>query len=507
VILFLLVCIPFAGGLIAWAMARVHVRAPQSIALATLFVDLGFTIWLWASRRLALGEQGAWLAQVQIPWIPGIGVSVHFALDGISLLLILLTLVLAIMAVIIPSSEVHDRPGFFLFNLMWTVSAMVAVFIAMDLFLFYVAWELMIVPMYFIIALWGSEKRARAGMKFFIFTQASSLLLLIAILGLYFIHGNQTAAYTFDYASLLHTTLSPHAGFWLMLGFFLAFAVKLGAFPLHGWLPDAYSQAPMAGSLLLAGVMAKTGAYGLIRFCLPLFPNASSSFSGVAMILGSVAIIYGALMALGQTDLKRIIAYASVSHMGLVLLGIYVWNQLSLQGAMIQMVSHGVAVGALFIIAALLENRIGSRDIRHFGGLWHSSPKLGGFTLVFALALMGLPGLGTFVGELLIVLAAFKLSAMLAVIPLAGTVFAVVYALWMMQKIFMGEPIARRMPDCRGGELVSLAVLTVLIVWLGLFPTLFLNASEKAVSGVLEKAPDARPDFNASLNRFSRVSP
>ncbi len=498
----LLICIPLLGGLLAWAAARVHARAPHVVSLAALALDLCLGIRVWVRGN---AQSGAWLAQVQWPWIPRMGISVHLGLDGLGLLLVLLTLFLGVMSMVIPSSEPRDRRGFFHFNLMWAISATVAVFMALDLFLFYTAWELMLVPMYFLIAGWGGENRVRAAVKFFVFTQASSLFLLIAIVALYFIHGASTGIYTFDYTALLHTALSHRAGAWLMLGFFLAFAVKLGVFPLHGWLPDAYGEAPLAGSILLAGVMAKTGAYGLIRFCLPLFPHASSSFSLAAMILGAAAIVYGALMALGQTDLKRLIAYTSVSHMGFVVLGIYVWGQLSLQGVVLQMISHGITVVALFMIAAALEKRTGSRDLAHYGGLWHSAPRLGGFTVVFALALMGLPGLGTFVGEVLILLDTFRLSIALAVIPIAGTVFAVVYSLWMVQRIFMGEALPRpHIADCKGRELAALAIMAVLIVWLGLYPGPFLDTSAPSVTALRQSALDARPAGKGSMERLAR---
>jgi NADH-quinone oxidoreductase subunit M len=500
--------IPLLGGVLAWAAARVHPRASQVLSIAALSIDLCVALWLWGSHAQALTQSGAWIAQMQWPWIPRMGISVHLAMDGLSLLLVVLTLFLGIMSVAVSSSEVRDRPGFFHFNVLWSISGMIAVFMALDLFLFYVAWELMLVPMYFIIALWGSGNRIRAAVKFFVFTQASSLFLLIAILGLYFVHGNATGNYSFDYAALLHTALSHRAGVWLMLGFFLAFAVKLGVFPFHGWLPDAYGEAPLAGSILLAGVMAKTGAYGLIRFCLPLFPQASNSFSLAAMILGAAAIVYGALMALGQTDLKRLIAYTSVSHMGFVLLGIYVWGQLSLQGVVLQMISHGITVGALFMIAAGLEKRIGTRDITRYGGLWHVAPRLGGITLLFALALMGLPGLGTFVGEVLILLDTFRLSIPLAVIPIAGTVFAVVYALWMVQRIFMGESAPRpHIADCRGRELLSLGIMAALIVWLGVYPKPFLDTSAPAVTELRQSAPDARPVITSSRELLARGLP
>ncbi len=505
-ILALLVCIPFLGGLLAWALCKAHARVPQVVSFGALVVDMCLALWVWFFHPALSVRPGAWLIDAQWPWISRMGISLHMALDGLSLLLIMLTLILASIAVAILPHGQRDRNGFYHFNLLWSISATIAVFLAVDLFLFYVSWELMIVPMYFVVALWGGENRTRAAVKFFVFTQASGLFLLLAILGLYFIHGASSGIYTFDYNALLHTTLSAKAGFWLMLGFFLAFAVKLGAFPFHGWLPDAYGEAPVAGSIVLAGVMSKTGAYGLMRFALPLFPNASSSFALVAMILGTIAIVYGAVVALGQTDLKRLVAYTSVSHMGFVVLGIYVWGHLSLQGVVIQMISHGITVAALFVIVDALERRVGTRDISRFGGLWQAAPRLGGFTMVFALALLGLPGLGTFTGEVLILLDTFRMSIPVSVIPLAGTIFAVVYSLWMVQRIFMGEgPVHTNVKDCSARELSILGALVVLIAWLGMYPSPFLRASDSAVKSIRESAPGARPDINASMERLARI--
>src|SRR5690606_37441199 len=325
------------------------------------------------------------------------GISV--AADGLSLLLLILTFFLGAVSVIVSWREIRDRVGFFHFNLLWVLAGIAGVFVVMDLLLFYFFWEVMLIPMYFLIGIWGHENRRYAAVKFFIFTQASGLMMLLAILGLYFIHGINTGTYTFDYFELLTATFPDATGRWLMLGFMAAFMVKLPVVPFHSWLPDAHSQAPTAGSLILAGLLLKTGAYGMLRFVLPLFPNAAHEFSFLAMALGVFGILYGAVLAYGQTDLKRLVAYTSVSHMGFVILGVFSFNQLALQGVVRQLVAHGLSTGALFILAGSIYERVHTRSITLMGGFWTKTPFLGAVSLVFVMASLGLPGLANFVAE------------------------------------------------------------------------------------------------------------
>jgi NADH-quinone oxidoreductase subunit M len=306
--------------------------------------------------------------------------------------------------------------------------------------------------------------------------------MLLSILGLYFINGHATGTYTFDYPALLHAPLSARAAGWLMLGFFMAFAIKLGIVPFHGWLPDAYSKAPVAGSLLLAGVMAKTGAYGLIRFCLPLFTHAAIHFSSIVLILAAITILYGAIMAFSQTNIKYFIAYSSMGHMGFVLMGIMVRGTMSLQGVVILMLSHGITVAAMFMLAGSLDERLNTRDLSRLGGLWADAPRLGGTFMVFALASMGLPGLGTFVGEFLIVADAFRVSPPAAVAAAVGSVFSVIYALRLVERVFQGgKSGAGSCPDMDKRETAAFAVLLAAIVWMGIYPKPFLDTSAPAV--------------------------
>ena len=337
-ILIWLILIPLLGGLAAWIIGNRNANLSRWISLAALALDLVLLASLWSDpSSMAAITNGTWLLDRKWDWIPQLGISLHLAMDGLSLLLVALTLFLGIISVICSWTEVRERVGFFHLNLTAILAGILGVFLSLDLFLFYFFWELMLVPMYFLISIWGHENRVYASLKFFIFTQAGGLLMLLSILGLYFIHGRSTGVYTFDYSLLLGTVMAPKAAFWIMLGFFISFTVKLPMVPFHPWLPDAHTEAPTAGSVILAGLLLKTGAYGLLRFVLPLFPEAARSIAPVVMIIAVIGIIYGAVLAFAQTDLKRLVAYTSVSHMGFVLLGIFALNITATQGAIMQM--------------------------------------------------------------------------------------------------------------------------------------------------------------------------
>ncbi|WP_276497200.1 NADH-quinone oxidoreductase subunit M [Pontibacter litorisediminis] len=486
-ILLWMIVILMAGGLLAWLSKKWHPELPRWIALFAVLADFILAVYLWLATPAATLGASPWLVQLEIPWIPQWGVNFILALDGLSLLMLLLTFFLGILCVLISWREIKVKTGFFHFNLLWVLAGITGVFLTMDLFLFYFFWEVMLIPMYFLIGVWGHANRNYAAYKFFIFTQASGLLMLLAILGLYFIHGAQTGIYTFNYFELLGTSMAPEAARLLMFGFLAAFLVKLPVVPFHSWLPDAHSEAPTAGSVILAGLLLKTGAYGLLRFVLPLFPTATVEFAPWAMLLGAVGIIYGAILAYSQTDLKRLVAYTSVSHMGFVILGVFAFNEWALQGVVMQMIAHGLSTGALFIIAGFLYERLHTRDIGQMGGFWSKAPKMGVIALVFVMASLGLPGLGNFIAEFLTLVGSWQANNWLTVVATIGLVLATAYSLRIMQKVFYEPaPTDHPLPDLTAREMLIAVPMVVLILWLGLYPQPVLDTAQPSITQQLQ---------------------
>jgi NADH-quinone oxidoreductase subunit M len=500
-ILLWLILIPLIAGALAWLVARWSEVAARWISLVATVLGFLMTLGLWRqySGEVHLSSTGKWLIEADWIWIPQLGIHFHLAMDGLSLLLLVLTFLLGIMSVLTSWREISEGVGFFHLNLMWILAGIAGVFLAVDLFLFYFAWELMLVPMYFLIAIWGHENRVYAAIKFFIFTQACSLLMLISILALYFIHHGMTGTYTFEYADLLGTALSPHTALLIMLGFFVGFAVKLPMFPLHPWLPDAHTEAPTAGSVILAGLLLKTGAYGLIRFVVPLFPGASREFAYIAMTLAVVGIVYGAIMAFAQTDLKRLVAYTSVSHLGFVLLGIYVWNDLALQGALISMICHGISTGSLFMLVGQLQERTHTREIGRLGGLWATVPRMSGVALYFAMGSMGLPGLGDFVGEFLVLLGTYRAGYVgLTVFASIGVLFSTLYALRFIQGAYHGPNTNHwSIPDLVPREWMIYVPMILILLWLGIYPQPVFNTFQPAMHKLQQYS-------NQSIEAFRR---
>ncbi len=479
-----LLILPIVGGLLAWLSGRTGTQLPRWISILALAIVFGLTLQVWFQyySEIDIFKEQAWLIEFEQDWIPQLGISFYLALDGLSLLLIALTAFLGIISVVVSWKEIQYRVGFFHFNLLWILAGIIGVFIALDLFLFFFFWEMMLIPMYFLIIIWGHEDKRYAAIKFFLFTQASGLMMLVAILALYFVHGNATGVYTFNYNELLGTDIPASAAMWLMLGFFIAFGVKLPAVPVHTWLPDAHTQAPTAGSVVLAGLLLKTGAYGLIRFVVPLFPEAAMQFAFIAMVLGVVSILYGAKLAFAQTDFKRLVAYTSVSHMGFVLLGIFAWNELALQGAIVVIIAHGLSTGALFILAGGIQERIHTRDMDRMGGMWSTVPRMGTVAMFFAMASLGLPGLGNFVGEFLVLIGMFMENILLTVFAALGIVAATIYSIWIIQRIFHGEPREKwEMPDLNVREMVVMVAMMLALLWIGLYPKPILNTAKPAL--------------------------
>jgi len=472
-------------GLLAWLAGRWSDTLPRIISLTGIMIQMAIVISLILQDKQISGFTTIYTHS----WIPAFGIQVKLGCDGLSLLMLLLTSFLGMLSVLVSWKAINKSVGFFHFNLMFVLAGITGVFLSLDLFLFYFSWEVMLVPMYFLIGIWGNEKRTYASCKFFLFTQGSGLLMFLCILGLYIVHGNNTGVYTFDYEQLVGTSMTPQTAFLLMLGFVIAFIVKLSTVPFHTWLPDAHTQAPTAGSVILAGLLLKTGAYGLIRFVLPLFPQASHQFAPIAMTLGVISILYGAKMAFAQTDLKRLVAYISVSHMGFILLGIYAFNEIAMQGVVMQMVAHGISTGALFIIAGILHERLDTRNIDQMGGLWAKLPKMGGMALLFVMASLGLPGLGNFIAEIMILIGAFFANKAFAIVAALGFISATIYSLRIMQKVFYGKEQKQwQISDLNIREMSIMISLAVVIIWLGLFPNSILKLSAKPVQKVIEKA-------------------
>ena len=483
-----LISILFVGGIGAWLSEKSNPELPRVIALATILLDLFLvvlmlvapgTLGLDAAAQADLGQPGEWLVLTSSEWIPRFGIAFIFGADGLGLLLIALTVFLGLISLGSAWHEIKERTGFFYFNLLWTLAGVIGVFTALDLFLFFFFWEVMLIPMYFIIAVWGHENKEYAAMKFFIFTQVSGMLMLLSILVLVFFHFQDAGVLTFSYFDLLGTNIPAEYAFWVMLGFFLAFATKLPTVPMHNWLPDAHSQAPTAGSVILAGVLLKTGAYGLIRFAIPLFPEASAAFAPTAMLLGVISILYTAKVAFAQNDLKRLIAYTSVSHMGFVMLGIYAGTAQGVQGAVMTMLAHGFSAAALFMLAGGLQHRIHTRQMDEMGGLWGAAPKMGFMALFFTVAAVGMPGLGNFIGEFLVLLGSFRISVAAAAAAAIGMIVAAVYSLIVIQKVFHGENTHNLVvKDLTTIEMICFGMMMIGLLWMGLYPQSMLDMSE-----------------------------
>ncbi|MGH9557704.1 MAG: NADH-quinone oxidoreductase subunit M [Bryobacteraceae bacterium] len=487
-ILIWLIGILLVAGFLSWLAARWNDAAARWIALAAVSADFAIGLAIWVQREIAPPSR-QWLEELNWTWIPRFGIHFHLAMDGLSLLLAMLTFFLGIISVLASWREIREGVGFFHLNLMWILAGIVGVFFAIDLFVFYFAWELMLVPMYFLIAIWGHERRVYASIKFFLFTQMSGLLMLIAILALYIMHHAATGIYTFDYEELLGTPLSPNTELWIMLGFIAAFMVKLPVVPFHTWLPDAHTEASTAGSVVLAGLMLKTGAYGFIRFVIPLFPHAAREFTPTALILAVIGILYGSIMAFAQTDLKRLVAYTSVSHLGFVLLGIFAWNPLALQGAVMTMICHGFSTGALFVLVGALQERIHTREMDRMGGLWTTVPRLSGAALFFALASLGLPGLGDFIGEFLVLLGSFRINVAITVAAAVGVLAATFYALRMVQRAFQGPNIHHwNVSDLTPREGFVAAAMIAGLLWLGFYPQPIFNTFRPAMNYLQSEA-------------------
>lgn len=474
----ILVFLPLAGSLAVMLQGK----KPALCRVTALVVLLGELClaagiaFLTPLEPASSGSLPGYFFVEDLPWIETFGIRYLLAMDGISLLMVLLTSFLATLAVLFSWESITERVAPYYGLLLLATCGILGVFLALDLFLFYLFWEVMLIPLFFLICIWGKGQRVTSALRFFLYTVGGSLLMLLAIIGLYLAHGTATGVYTFALPELLHTPLDPLQSCLLFAAFLLAFAVKTPIFPLHGWLPDAYCDAPTAATLLLAGLMAKTGVYGLIRFAYPLFPDAALLLTPLLSALAVVGIVYASWLAFAQTDIKRLVAYSSFGHMGFIVLGIAAWTPVSLSGSVIQMVNHGITTGALFLMVGMLEKRTGCRDSASFGGLWGKVPIFGGLFLLFSLATLGLPGLNNFVGEFLILAGAFRVFPLAAVFALVGIVLVLIYTLRLMQNLLFGaERTHHEMADLSGREVVILGSLALAVIVLGVYPAPVLD--------------------------------
>jgi NADH-quinone oxidoreductase subunit M len=485
-LLSIIIFLPLLGSFLALAAGR-RPLVCRWLSLMVTVAELALVIFLFfLNLHPQPGPTGTWLLTEDYPWIPSLGIRYSLGLDGLSLLLLLLTSFINVLCVLISWRAITTKVGSFHFFLLFLESSVVGLFLATDLLLFYLFWEVQLIPMFFLIGIWGHEKRVHAALKFALFTLSGSLLMLVALIGLYLIHGEQTGVYTFAYARLLQTHLSDTAQYWLYAAFMLAFAVKIPVIPVHTWLPDAHTHAPTAGSLDLAGLLLKAGFYALFRFGFPLFPVAAQASIPVLIALGLGGIFYAGWIALAQTDLKRLVAYSSIGHMGLMVVGLAVWNLMTLTGSLLQMINHGLSTTALFVMVGMLDERLHSREFAVMGGLWGRMPVFSAFFLFFAMASMGLPGLNNFVGEILIIVGAFRAWPVVGVVSFAGLVFTVIYILRMVQDSLFGPPRREAaLADINFREGVILVILALPILFIGLHPGPALKLLEQPVQHLL----------------------
>jgi NADH-quinone oxidoreductase subunit M len=500
--------IPLVGTLLVLLLPKDATRTIKVTGLAVSLVAFVVSVALFF---LFDGADGGMQFVEKIPWIPGLDISYHLGVDGISLLLVVLTTFLTPIALLASWESITIRLRAYVALMLLLEVGTLGVFLSLDMVLFYVFWEFMLIPMYFIIGIWGGTDKIYAATKFFLYTMAGSLLMLVAIIWLgYYASLQPGGSFTTDLLRLyaIAPGIPRQIQAWMFLAFTLSFAIKVPIFPLHTWLPDAHVQAPTAGSVILAGVLLKMGTYGLVRFCLPLFPNATFQFMPYIAVLAVIGIIYGALVSMVQPDLKKLVAYSSVSHLGFVVLGIFALNEEGLQGSVIQMINHGLSTGALFLLVGMIYDRRHTRMIKDFGGLARIMPVFATFFMIVMLSSVGLPGLNGFVGEFLILLGSFTSSHLAsrwyAVFAATGVILAAVYLLWSYQRVFFGKsenPANESLRDLTKREWAVLIPVVVFIVWIGFYPSTFLEKSAPAARLAIHRIEDARRGVYYSMSQ------
>ena len=486
-LLSLILFTPLAGALVLLLTDRRREDRIRRIANAA--AGLGFLVslplWFWYDT-----QDAGWQFVERAAWIPSIGADYFLGVDGFSALLILLTTLMGSIAVLSSWTAVTVRVKEYYVFLLTLQTGMLGAFMALDFLLFFLFWEVMLVPMYFLIGIWGSDRRLYSAIKFFLFTLVGSVVMLLGILALYFHHAAVTGVHTFDVTQLQQLDVPFDLQWWIFLALFLGFAVKVPMFPFHTWLPDAHTDAPTAGSVILAAVLLKMGTYGFIRFSLPILPEATKAFVPLVVWLSIIGIVYGALVAMAQKDWKRLVAYSSVSHMGMVMLGMFALTPVGVTGSIVQQINHGISTGALFLIVGVVYERRHTREIAEYGGLSKVMPVYAAIFLVMTMSSIGLPTLNGFIGEVLILQGVFVVSKFWAFVAASGIVLGAAYMLWLYQRTMFGDvtnPKNDKLPDLTLREVWTFAPLLVLAVWIGLYPKPFLDRLETSVDKVMSR--------------------
>jgi len=485
-ILSALVFIPVIGALILLFVPGKYKDAIRSMALGITLLNCLVSIILVfnfdaSTYKMQFIEKAGWM--------PGIGVEYFLGIDGISLLLVLLTAFIGVIGVACSWSAVEERVKEYMIHILVLETAMIGVFASLDMILFFLFWEIGLVPIYFLIGIWGGQRRLYANIKLFLYTLFGSVFMFVGIIALYYAHGSMTGEYTFNLLKLYEVSYPYNLQWWVFVAFFLGFAIKVPMFPFHTWLPDAHVEAPTAGSVILAGVLLKMGTYALLRFNLPLLPDASAAFTPFMLALSVIGIVYGAFLAIAQSDMKKLVAYSSVSHLGFVTAGIFVMNQQGIDGGLLQMINHGISTGGLFLIVGMIYERRHTREMHEFGGLSKVMPIYAFFTIVIALSSIALPGTNGFIGELLIFMGLFKYGILPAAIAVIGVVLGPIYILGMCKKVLLGgvtNPENEGLKDLNAREILTLTPIVILILWIGLYPKTFLGLTSASTTHLVE---------------------
>lgn len=473
--------LPIIGGFLVFLIPRCHEIYAKAVTLALSLVTFVLSLPLY----LKFDKTTANMQFTEFyHWIPSWNIKYSLGVDGISVLFVLLSTLLTILCVTVSWTAITDKLKEFYGSLLLIEGSMIGVFCSLDFFLFYIFWEAMLIPMYILIGVWGGPNRVYAAIKFFLFTLVGSLLMLVGIIVLYF-YTNKS----FDVLQMMTTNYPYTIQLILFWAFFAAFAVKVPMFPVHTWLPDAHTEAPTAGSVILAGILIKMGAYGFLRFSIPLFPEAAKDMAPIMIVLSVIAIIYGAVICLAQTDFKRLIAYSSVSHMGFVTLGIFALNMQGIQGGILQMINHGIVTGALFLSIGIIYERTHTRELANYGGVATAMPIYASFFMVFTLASIGLPGTNGFIGEFLILLGGFMAWKLMGILACTGIIIGAGYMLWLYQRVFFLEvnPNAHYHDDINEREFLTLLPLVALVLWIGFYPNALLSFMEVSVQGLIDR--------------------